>query len=154
MKHLHRWGSSVAAVPAAALLTAASFATMLLLSACSTGATATAPAGAPQAPEVSVAQVLSREVTDFDEFTGHFEAMERVEMRPRVSGYIASVNFVQGHEVRKGDVLFVIDPRPYEADLKRAKAQLAQARSQLELARSERDRAETLLASHSISREV
>ena len=153
MNHVQRWGSSLAAVPAAALLTAASFATMLLLSACSTGATATAPAGAPQAPEVSVAQVLSREVTDFDEFTGHFEAMERVEMRPRVSGYIASVNFVQGHEVRKGDVLFVIDPRPYEADLKRAKAQLAQARSQLELARSERDRAETLLASHSISRE-
>jgi membrane fusion protein, multidrug efflux system len=107
----------------------------------------------PAPPAVSVAQVLERQVTDADEFTGHFEAVNRVEVRPRVSGYIASVNFTQGHEVKRGEVLFVIDPRPYEAELKRVQAQLAQARSQLELSRSERDRAAKLLESHAISRE-
>jgi RND family efflux transporter MFP subunit len=104
-------------------------------------------------PQVTVAQVLSRQMTDFDEFTGHFEAVERVEIRPRVSGYISSVNFTQGREVKKGDVLFVIDPRPYEAELKKVKAELAQARSQLALSKSERDRAVKLLDSHAISRE-
>ena len=153
LDRLHRFTPRWAAGPAAALLAAAQFATLLLLSACSTG-TASSSAGAqPQAPEVTVAKVISRQVTDFDELTGHFEAVERVEIRPRVSGYIASVNFVQGREVNKGDVLFVIDLRPYEADLKHANAQLAQARSQLELSRSERDRAQKLLASHAISRE-
>jgi len=102
---------------------------------------------------VSVAQVVARQITEFDELTGHFEAVERVELRPRVSGYISSVSFVQGHEVKKGDVLFVIDQRPYAADLKRAQAQLAQARSQLALSKSERDRAVKLMESHAISRE-
>ena len=76
-----------------------------------------------------------------------------MEVRPRVSGYISSINFTDGAEVSKGDVLFVIDPRPYEADRKRARAQLAQARSQLELAKSQRDRATALLAKHAISQE-
>jgi len=107
----------------------------------------------PAAPQVSIAQVISRPITEFDEFTARFEAVERVELRPRVSGYIASVNFTQGREVKKGDVLVVIDPRPYQAELKRAQAQLAQARSQLELSRSERDRAIKLLAARAISRE-
>jgi len=119
---------------------------------CSRGETATASV-AQAAPQVTVAQVVAREVTDFDDFTGHFEAVERVEIRPRVSGYISSVNFVQGREVKKGEVLFVIDPRPYEADLKKAHAQLAEARSQAALSRSERDRAAKLLDSHAISRE-
>jgi RND family efflux transporter MFP subunit len=110
--------------------------------------------GAPHAaPQVSIAQVISRPITEFDEFTARFEAVERVELRPRVSGYIASVNFTQGREVKKGDVLLVIDPRPYQAELKRAQAQLAQARSQLELSKSERDRAIKLLAARAISRE-
>jgi len=104
-------------------------------------------------PQVTVAQVVSRPVTEFDEFTGRFEAVDRVEIRPRVSGYISSVNFTEGSEVNKGDVLFVIDQRPYDADLKRAKAQLAQARTQLELAKSERERAVKLLDQHAISQE-
>jgi RND family efflux transporter MFP subunit len=120
------------------------------LAACARNEAAPAP---PPPPQVSVAPVQSREVTDVDELTGHFEAVERVELRPRVAGYIASVNFVQGHEVKKGDVLFVIDPRPYAADLKRAQAQLAQARSQLSLAKSERERALKLMDAHAISRE-
>ncbi len=125
---------------------------VLVLAGCSRAETAT-PAAQALPPQVTVARVVSRQITDFADFTGHFEAVDRVEIRPRVSGYISSVNFVDGGEVRKGDVLFVIDPRPYEADLKRTQAQLAQARSQLALARSERDRAQKLIASRSISRE-
>jgi RND family efflux transporter MFP subunit len=115
-------------------------------------APAAGSASAP-APEVSVAQALSREVTDYDEFTGRFIPVERVEIRPRVSGYISEVHFPEGREVKKGDVLFVIDPRPYDAELKRAKAQLAQARTQLSLAALEKTRAEKLAASRAISKE-
>src|SRR5437763_1938649 len=70
----------------------------------------------PPSPQVTVAAAISRKVTEFDEFTGRFEAVERVEVRPRVSGYISSVNFTDGSEIKKGDVLFVIDPRPYVAE--------------------------------------
>jgi len=113
-----------------------------------------APASAAQqAPHVTVAQVVKRSVTDFDEFTGKFVAVERVELRPRVSGYISSVSLEAGHEVKKGDVLFTIDQRPYQAELKRAEAELARARTQLALSRSERDRAVKLLDQHAISRE-
>jgi RND family efflux transporter MFP subunit len=121
-----------------------------VVSGCARNEAAPAP---PAPPAVDVAKVLTRDITEFDEFTGRFEAVERVEIRPRVSGYISSVNFEQGHEVRKGDVLFVIDPRPYDAEHKRAKAELARARTQLNLAQSERDRAVKLLESRAISRE-
>jgi len=113
---------------------------------------ASAAAAAPP-PQVSVAQVVQRPVNEFDEFTGRFEAIEHVDLRPRVSGYISSVNFVEGREVKKGEVLFIIDPRPYEAEFKRAKAQLEQARTQLSLAKSERERAAKLVQSHAISQE-
>src|SRR3984957_15584147 len=134
---------------AAAVVTAV---VLVQLAGCARGETAT-PAAAAPAPSVSVATVVSRQITDSDEFTGRFEAVERVEIRPRVTGYISSVNFVQGREVSKGEVLFVIDPRPYEADLKHAQAQLEQARSQQTLATSEQDRALKLVAAHAISRE-
>ena len=123
----------------------------LLLSGCSHGEAAQAAAAAP--PRVTVAQVVSRPITEFEEFTARFEAVERVQIKPRVSGYISSINFTQGREVKKGELLVEIDPRPYEADLKRAKAQLALARSAQELAKSERDRAVKLLSLHAISRE-
>ena len=137
------------AAPTAALLVLAA---LLTLTGCGGNASAKA-AAAPPPPQVDVAQVISRKVTEFDEFTGRFEAVERVEIRPRVSGYIASVNFAEGREVHKGEVLFVIDPRPYEADYKHAKAQLDQARSQSVLAKSERERASKLLQAHAISQE-
>jgi RND family efflux transporter MFP subunit len=122
------------------------------LSACARNEAATnAAAGAP--PQVTVAQVISKPVTEFDEFTGRFEAIDRVEIRPRVTGYISSVNFTEGSEVKKGDVLFVIDQRPYAAELKHAQAQLAQAKSALALAKSEKARATNLLAQHAISQE-
>ena len=132
-------------------LLAAASAAVLLLGGCARNEAAQ-PLAAPL-PQVTVAQAISRKVTEFDEFTGRFEAVQRVELRPRVSGYISSVNFTEGSEVTEGDALFVIDPRPYVAERDRARAQLAQARSQLELARSERDRATSLLAQHAISRE-
>ena len=110
-------------------------------------------AAAPPAPHVTVAQVVKRPVTDFDEFTGKFVAVERVELRPRVSGYISSVSLEAGREVKKGDVLFTIDQRPYQAEFKRAEAELARARTQLALSKSERERAVKLLEQHAISRE-
>jgi RND family efflux transporter MFP subunit len=113
-------------------------------------------AAQPQAallPQVTVASAVSRKVSEFDEFTGRFEAVDKVELRPRVSGYISSVNFTDGSEVKKGDVLFVIDPRPYAAERDKALAQLSQARSQLVLAKSERERAGKLLGEHAISQE-
>jgi RND family efflux transporter MFP subunit len=122
------------------------------LSACARNEAAQS-AAAPPPPQVTVAQVLSKPVTEFDEFTGRFEAIDRVEIRPRVSGYISSLNFTEGSEVKKGDVLFVIDQRPYAAELKHAQAQLAQAKSQLALAKSEKARATNLLAQHAISQE-
>jgi len=122
------------------------------LSACARNEAAQNPALAAP-PQVTVAQVLSKPVTEFDDFTGRFEAIDRVEIRPRVSGYISSVNFTEGSEVKKGDVLFVIDQRPYAADLKHAQAQFAQAKSALALARSEKARAVNLLAQHAISQE-
>lgn len=128
-------------------------ATLFLFGCSSRGETAAAAQTPASPPQVQVAEVLARKVTDFDEFTGHFEAVQHVDVRPRVSGYIASVDFVQGREVRKGDVLFSIDPRPYVDALKQARAQLAQARSQLELAKSQRDRAAKLIDQHAISRD-
>ena len=122
------------------------------LSGCGRNDAAASAAGQPP-PQVTVAQVMQKSVTEFDEFTGRFEAIDRVEVRPRVNGYISSVNFTEGSEVKKGDVLFVIDQRPYAAELKHAQAQLNQAKSALALAKSEKVRATNLLAQHAISQE-
>ena len=107
----------------------------------------------PPPPQVTVASAIGRPVTDWDEFTGHLEAVDVVDVRPRVSGYIEHVAFDEGAEVRKGDVLFVIDPRPYAAEVARAEAELARARTHLQLAQSEAERAERLVAQQAISRE-
>ena len=132
---------------------AAILAATAALGACSHAGAQTTAQAAPPPPGVTVAQVVARETSDFADFTGHFEAVQRVEVRPRVSGYVSEVRFIDGGEVHQGDVLFVIDPRPYEAEHKRAQAQLAQARSALTLAQSEQERAVKLIAAHAISRE-
>ena len=80
------------------------------------------PKPAMPTPEVTVAAAIDRQVTDWDEFTGHFEAVESVEVRPRVSGFIQHVSFPEGRDVRRGDVLLTIDPRPYQAEVARADA--------------------------------
>src|SRR5688572_5170072 len=134
----------------AAILVPLAFGFTALVVGCARNEAAPSP---PPAPRVSVAKVLERSITEYDEFTGRFQAVERVEVRPRVSGYIAAVSFEEGREVKKGDVLFTIDPRPYEAEQKRAKAELARARTQQNLAQSERERATRLLELRAISRE-
>jgi len=117
------------------------------------GSHAAEPPAAPPAPAVSVAAVLAKDVKQWDEFTGRIAAVDSVELRPRVGGYITQVRFKEGKEVKKGDVLFVIDPRPYKAALAGAEADLARARAQSELAQSQAARAEQLLEAHAISRE-
>jgi multidrug efflux system membrane fusion protein len=112
-----------------------------------------APDSMPPPPDVSVATVVTKEVRPWDEFTGHVEAVETVELRPRVSGYIERVNYVEGGEVAKGDVLFVIDQRTYRAELERAEAELARARTQTELAASEVARAKKLAEARAMSAE-
>ncbi len=108
---------------------------------------------APPPPTVSVAAVEERKITEWDEFIGRLEAVESVEIRPRVSGYIERVVFTAGKEVRKGDVLFQIDPRPYQAELARTEADLAQARSAAALATRSLERSKMLAAGDAISKE-
>jgi RND family efflux transporter MFP subunit len=122
----------------------------LFAAGCARNEAAEAP---PAPPAVQAAKVISKPITEFDEFTGRFEAVERVEVRPRVSGYVTAANFEQGHEVKAGEILYLIDPRPYEAALKRAKAELASARTQAALAQSERERATRLIEKRAISQE-
>jgi membrane fusion protein, multidrug efflux system len=122
----------------------------LILAACARNEAAEAP---PAPPAIAAAKVVSKAITEFDEFTGRFEAVDRVEIRPRVSGYVTATRFAQGHEVRKGDILYVIDPRPYQAALKRSQAELARARNQAALAQSERERATKLIEKRAISQE-
>jgi len=110
-------------------------------------------AQAPAAVPVHVATVATKDVTDWDTFTGRFEAVDSVKLRPRVSGYIDAVKFVEGKEVKKGDVLFVIDQRPYRVQLEQAQAELARAKSQSELTKTELARTQKLLKTHAVSQE-
>lgn len=126
---------------------------MVLLAACGKAAPQGAAAGAPPAPEVSVAVVAERHITEWDEYTGRLEAVNTVEIRPQVSGVLQSVAFSEGKEVSKGDLLFQIDPRPFQAELDRAQAQLEQGRTAAELAVSDLARVEKLLTSRAVSRE-
>ena len=105
----------------------------------------------PPTPTVTVAVPLVRAVQDWDEFTGRFEATQSVEVRARVGGYISGVHFRDGDYVRRGQLLFTLDPRPAQAALASARAQLAQAQAQISLATSELTRSETLLASQAVS---
>ncbi|WP_193075600.1 efflux RND transporter periplasmic adaptor subunit [Pseudomonas sp. FME51] len=107
----------------------------------------------PPPPEVEVAEVNAEPVTIWGAFSGRVEAPQTVELRPRVSGYIDQVNFEEGELVSEGDVLFVIDPRPYKAHVQLAEAELARMRSQLTLASSEAARSEQLWERRAISRE-
>jgi RND family efflux transporter MFP subunit len=102
---------------------------------------------------VTVAPVQQRPIVEWDEFSGRFEAVETVEIRPRVSGYIHKVVFAEGKEVRKGDLLVQIDASPYKADLARAEGELAQARSGASLAARTLQRSKPLAESQAISRE-
>ena len=101
---------------------------------------------APQqaALPVNVVTVTEKEVNEWDEFTGRLDPVESVEIRPRVSGYITEIRFEAGAIVKKGDLLYVIDPRPYQADFDRAKAEVDRMDAQLKLAQIELNRAKEL----------
>lgn len=108
---------------------------------------------APPPPAVTVAQTLVRAVGDTAQFTGHLQAVDTVQVHPRVSGYIDSVLFKEGTLVHKGELLFRIDPRPYQAEVDRLRANLAQARAEAKLAEENAERGARLVTQHAISRE-
>ncbi|WDD91324.1 efflux RND transporter periplasmic adaptor subunit [Burkholderia sp. FERM BP-3421] len=107
---------------------------------------------APPPPEVDVATVLAKTVTDWQSYSGRLEAVEKVDVRPQVAGTIVSVNFKDGALVKKGDTLFVIDPRPYQAEVDRAAAQLAAAQARDGYAQSDWQRAQRLIGDNAIAK--
>ena len=113
-----------------------------------------APASATKPPELTVSQPANRPVTEWDEFTGRFDAVEAVDIRARVSGYLTEVKFTDGEDVKQGDLLFTIDPRPYERALEQAQAQLNQARVSVSNSSLDVERGRPLLKSNNISRKA
>lgn len=107
----------------------------------------------PPPPQVTVSQPVVRDVVEWDEYTARLEAVASVEVRARVSGYLQSVHFTDGATVKKGARLFVIDPRPYQAELNRAKAQLEQAAARFTRTQKDFARAQQLVKSRAISQE-
>src|SRR2546422_11352141 len=110
---------------------------------------ASAPSQGPL--PVNVVTAIEKEVNEWDEFTGRLDPVESVEIRPRVSGYITEIHFEAGAIVKKGDLLYVIDPRPYQADFDRASAEVDRMDAQLKLAQIELNRAKELRGTSTIS---
>ena len=123
----------------------------LVLSACSDSAKQQA---APAPPTVTVAAPTQRTVTDWDEFVGRFEAIQQVQVRARVGGFVDSIHFRDGAMVKTGDLLYVIDPRPYEAIVLQAQGQLADAKAKQDLAERELSRATELSRTQAVSDSV
>ncbi len=109
---------------------------------------------APPPPAVTVAQPLEKKVTEWDEYTGRFDAVDTVEVRARISGVLNEVKFKDGDMVKKGDLLFVIDPRPFERTLDRAKADLESAKVRAEFTARDVERGRPLLKNSTISEQV
>jgi RND family efflux transporter MFP subunit len=123
---------------------------LLLMTACAQQQPAAPP---PPPPKVTVSQPVSREVVEWEEYTGRLEAVESVEVRARVNGYLQSIHFKNGTTVKQGDLLFVIDPRPYQAELERARAELGLANARLERTGKDLARAQMLVRSRAVSEE-
>jgi RND family efflux transporter MFP subunit len=121
---------------------------------CVCGATAAAQGGPPP-PQVTVAAPIAKTIPRWDEYTGRFEALKQVEVRARVSGYLDTINFIDGQMVKAGDLLFKIDPRPYQIAVDSAKADVVKAQAQVSLAANDVTRAQQLAESRAItSRDV
>ncbi|MCU4367634.1 efflux RND transporter periplasmic adaptor subunit [Acinetobacter courvalinii] len=114
-------------------------------------AKATSTANTPPAATVDVANVISQTITDWQEYSGRLEAIDQVDVRPQVSGKLIAVHFKDGSLVNKGDLLFTIDPRPFEAELNRAKAQLASAEAQVTYSSANLGRNQRLIQSNAIA---
>lgn len=128
----------------------------LILAACGQGQQQQQQA-APPPPPVTVAKPKSIPVTEYDEYVGRFQAINRVSVNARVSGYLDKISFTDGQMVKEGDLLFTLDQRPYKIALQQAEANLAQAKANLEFATTDLDRARTLLEdknSNAISRQA
>src|SRR6202163_1681002 len=130
-------------------------ASALALSACapSVGHPTVNAVKSPPAAQVTVAEVIHRPLRDWSEFTGRLEAVQSVEIRPRVSGYIDRIGFEEGVRVKKGQILFRIDPRPFRAEADRQLAARNRALSELDLAKANHARAQRLIGENAISRE-
>ena len=109
---------------------------------------------APAPPPVTVAQPTKRTVTDWDEFTGRFDAVDEVQVRARVTGFVTSVEFKDGAIVKTGDLLYQIDPRQYEAVAEQAKGQLADGQAKIDLAQRELARAESLIKTDAVAENI
>src|SRR5437763_2376879 len=120
-----------------------------LIAGCGSGQKA---AVATKATEVVVDVPVTRQITDYEEFTGHAEAVDSIDLRARVTGYLEKVNFKEGEEVKLGAVLFEIDKRPYKAALDQAEAQVTLADARLKDAAADVERNRTLVGSGSVSR--
>src|SRR5262245_38790441 len=133
------------------------FASLLVPVALAAGLAGCAPSAAPEEaptpPVVPVSQPLQRDVTDHAELTGRTAAVESVQVRARVWGHLEKINFTEGAEVKKGDLLFVIDQRPYQAALTRADADIAQAEARSQRLASDLSRARSLARNRAVSQE-
>ncbi len=105
----------------------------------------------PPLPVVTVAPPILKEITEWDEYTGRFQAIDKIDIRARVGGYLESVHFIDGAVVQKGDLLFVIDPRPYQAALNQAEAAIVAAQTKADFAANEFKRSSNLVKSGSVS---
>ncbi|HEX5665438.1 MAG TPA: efflux RND transporter periplasmic adaptor subunit [Hyphomicrobium sp.] len=123
---------------------------VLAILAAGPGLAADPPAG-PPSPAVTVAKPLAKRVTNWDEYSGRFQAVQMVEVRPRVSGFIDKIHFRDGENVKAGALLFTIDPRPFELALDSARAEVARANAQVELAATEVERARPLVRSGAVT---
>src|ERR1700727_2247065 len=113
-----------------------------------------APQAAAAAPPVTVAQPVKRTMTEWDEFTGRFDAVEEVQVRARVGGFVTNVEFKDGDMVHAGDLLYIIDPRPFEAVAEQADGQLSDARAKVELAKRDLDRGLALVQTSAVSEQL
>ncbi len=141
-----RWRTAAIAAAAIAVVGGAAFG----LQASAQGAAEGAPA-APPAIAVSVAQVVQQDVALWDEFSGRLEAVQRVDIRPRVAGAVQAVHFREGALVKKGDLLFSVDPAPFAAEVDRAQAQVVAAQARLSYTRSEMERSTRLWEERAIA---
>ena len=132
----------------------AGIAPLIVLAVALAGCDQKPPQAAAAAPAVTVAQPVKRTVTDWDEFTGRFDAIEEVQVRARVGGFVTNVEFKDGDMVHAGDLLYLIDSRPFEAVAAQADGQLADARAKVELAKRDLDRGLNLVQTSAVSEQV
>jgi membrane fusion protein, multidrug efflux system len=131
----------------------ASLAAGLVLAGCDVEAPRAAPA-APPPPQVTVARPVAKKVTDYDEYVGRFVAVDSVEIRARVSGHLEKIHFTDGQLVKQGDLLFTLDPRPFQVELEQAKANVAQAKANLAFAVTDLARGKDLVGRNVISQQT